>query len=294
MITQAAHRNNFRNSRLLLTQAFIVSITGLLSSCSTLSVTYDYADWILYWKVDQYFDVSPEQESLLENRLNTLHSWHRKEEIPRYVSYLKDIHQYWQDGLTHEEVDQTLQRYETLRNRFLQRLASDSAVFLATVNTQQVQHLEHRIQVENQKLLTRIGIDADERRENRVTSALDWLHDWLGDISSHQEHLITNLVARFPDTTQAWLQFRTSRQRELLTFLRSKPQTTLIKHKVHDWLVVPEKDAPSSFIAATQKRKQSFKATILAIDRLVTPEQRLYASQRLEVLIQELEEMTHG
>ena len=282
------------NSQLLLAKASFFAIASLLVGCSTLSLTYNYADWILLWRIDQYFDVSPEQQTFLKGRLNHLHAWHRKQELPRYVAFLRDIQDHWRDGLTQRELDQILQNYQTLRDSLWQRIASDGAVFLATVNNHQVEHLEYIIQVENRKLLDRVGKGPEERLEKRVESVLDWLDDWLGELTPDQERRIVSLITKFPDTTHAWLQYRTHRQEEFLTFLKSKPHLTVIEYKVHEWLAIPEKGAPSSYISANQQRKIYFKATVLAIDQMVMPQQRQHASHRLESLIQELEEMATG
>jgi len=61
-------------------------LVSLLTSCSALSLTYNYADWLMYWRIDQYFDVSSYQKPVLQTHLTQLHSWHREQEIPRYVS----------------------------------------------------------------------------------------------------------------------------------------------------------------------------------------------------------------
>ena len=269
-------------------------LSGILTGCSTLSWTYNYADWLLYWKVDQYFDVTSSQKPLLQTHLTQLHSWHRNKEVPRYVAFLQTINDYWDNGLTPQEVDNIFQQYQDLRGRLGSRLASESAEFLVTVNSSQIQNFEQVIQEENSDLLNEIGKDPDTRKVRRVESVLEWLEEWVGGFSSMQEQHIRHLIEQFPDTTEPWLQYRKQRQREFITLLESPVDHSYVEHQIREWLTVPEKGAPPIYIEAAQQREQALKRTILTIDRMLSSQQRKYTSQRLSNLIQELDALGSG
>lgn len=267
-------------------------LASLLTSCSALSLTYHYADWLLYWKIDQYFDVAPSQKPLLQTHLTQLHSWHREQEVPRYVAFLKTIHQNWQGGLTQQELDEIFDQYAVLRGRLGSQVASESVEFLATVNSDQVRHLEEAMQTENQELLAELGEDPATRRVNRVGRVLNWLRTWLGEIPPNQQEQFKEVIERYPDTTNQWLEFRRHRQHEFTMLLKSDADVQTLEKQVHDWLVTPEKDAPPSYIRIVSYRKRHLKQTILAIDRKVTPFQRRHASDRLQALIEEVHNLS--
>ncbi|MDA2912048.1 DUF6279 family lipoprotein, partial [Nitrospiraceae bacterium AH_259_D15_M11_P09] len=98
-----------RQQRLLLWLA-----CSLLTGCSTLSLAYNFADWILLWKIDGYFDISAEQERFLEERLTELHTWHRIETLPLYAAFLRRVQEQWRDGLTRDEIDGIVATYHKL------------------------------------------------------------------------------------------------------------------------------------------------------------------------------------
>ena len=70
-------------ARLLL--GFLLS---LFVGCSTLKLTYNFADWIVLWQIDRYFDLSMSQVSLLKGRLADLHAEYRKEALPLDAAFL--------------------------------------------------------------------------------------------------------------------------------------------------------------------------------------------------------------
>ena len=280
-----------KRSRKPIHSFLFIILAGLLTSCSTLTLTYNYADWLLFWRIDHYFDVSAYQKPVLETHLTQLHSWHREQEIPRYVAFLQMIHRHWQDGLTQPELDEIFDRYDILRDRLGSRVASECVEFLTTVNPRQVEHLETVMQTENQELLFDIGADSDTRTAKRVERALGWLRFWLGDLSSAQKRRFTQVIEQYPDTTDQWLEYRVYRQQQFTTLLKSGADKQTLENQVHDWLVTPEKDAPLSYAEVSKHRKQHLKVGILAIDRMVTPDQRRYASRRLRNLIEEFQQM---
>ena len=84
----------------------LFSLLGALTACSRLSLTYNFADWIVYWKIDKYFDVSSQQKPLLNSRLAHFHSWHRQKEIPHYVRFFRTLLYYWSHHDGREENSQ--------------------------------------------------------------------------------------------------------------------------------------------------------------------------------------------
>ncbi|UCE63392.1 MAG: hypothetical protein JSU59_11100 [Nitrospirota bacterium] len=278
-----------RQTRKGLHSLLFLILVGLLTSCSALSLTYHYADWLLFWRVDHYFDLSSYQKPVLQTHLTHLHSWHREQEIPRYVAFLETIHRHWQDGLTQQELDEIFDQYAVLRGRLGSQVASESVEFLNTVNSEQILHLEEVMQAENEEWLAELGEDLQTRKANRVERVLGWLRTWFGEIPPDQEQGFTEVIEQYPDTIDQWMEFRRYRQQQFATLLRSNADSQALEKQVHDWLVTPEKDAPPSYIEYVSYRNRNLKETILAIDLMVTPVQRQHGSDRLQNLIQEVD-----
>ena len=105
----------------------------LLAGCS-LTQAYRYADWIILWEIDHYFDLTSAQRHDLGLRLTPLLARHRHEAIPQYEAFLLQIRQRLERGLTSQDIDWTYATYDRLRADLFERLVSDGGVFLASMS----------------------------------------------------------------------------------------------------------------------------------------------------------------
>ena len=62
----------------------------ILAGCTT-SFTYNQLDWLIPWYVDGYVDLTREQRKTLRAQLEPFLSWHRNEELKRYIEILDEI-----------------------------------------------------------------------------------------------------------------------------------------------------------------------------------------------------------
>lgn len=264
----------------------------LLAGCSTLSISYNFVDWLLMARINHYFDLSAEQEGWVSGRLADLHTWHRKAELPRYVDFLIQVQTRWQDGLTAEEIDETFDGFQVLRTELAERVAAEGSVFLATVDETQIRHLEKEAQRDNRRWQSEVGMTPEARTAKRLKNVRQWAKDWLGRLTSEQEHLIDRLVRGLPDTADAHLAYRVHRQHELVQLLESKPPAAVIQNHLHDWMATPEKDAPPEYAIAVRQSKENIKRIVLEIDRTVTPRQRTHAADKLQKLIHQIQTLS--
>jgi hypothetical protein len=269
--------------------ALSVVAAVLLAGCSALTFTYNHAEGLLLWRIDRYFHLSHEQEGLLQGRLADLHLWHRKAELPRYVDFLSQVQDRWRDGLTSEEVDWTFNAFQKLRSELADHVAAEGAPFLATVDAKQIRYLERAIQRENRDLQSEASAKPERRSARRVRKALNWLDEWLGRLTPEQEQRIAQLIKEMPDNTEQRLAHRIQRQYEFMRLLESKPKPMVIAHSLQEWLATPEKNAPLAYAVSVQRMRDDLKRTVLAIDRILTPWQRIHASEKLQTLIREVQ-----
>jgi len=68
----------------------VIGLVLLLSGCSTKFV-YKNLDWLVYWYVDDFVELSDEQERMVDVKLATWLEWHKNTEIPKYVAHLNEL-----------------------------------------------------------------------------------------------------------------------------------------------------------------------------------------------------------
>ena len=147
--------------------ASLVGLLLLLGSCNTLYLGYNNLNWLTRWRLDSYLDLTSEQDSWLNVQLAEHIAWHRKEELPQYVDFLREIQINARDGLTREEWREGLEKVELGWQRILDRLRPDAAKLLADLDSEQVEELRSEFQEENEEIAERLAEPTAEREEKR-------------------------------------------------------------------------------------------------------------------------------
>ncbi len=269
----------------------ILVLCPLLVSCSTLHVAYSTADWFVLWKLDGYFNLSSAQETYLEGRLQALHAWHRHQQLSLYAQFLNHIDQCVKDGLTPAELESMVGSIEHFRIVFAQRVAPSGAKFLATVTPTQLLHLETALSQCYRRLVSEVGREPEVRLAKRFAAAVDTLSSWVGDLSVDQERYIRERIRTIPDTTDQWLAYRKDRQIWLLDLLRSSHDPVQLEQGLYRWLADWKTGTTSESLRALLEWREGIKKVALAIDRILTPDQRVHFSKKLRELVQEIKGM---
>jgi hypothetical protein len=68
----------------------IVGLVLLLSACSTKFV-YKNVDWLVYWYVDDFVELTNQQEDIVDAKLATWLEWHKESELPLYIKHLREL-----------------------------------------------------------------------------------------------------------------------------------------------------------------------------------------------------------
>ena len=133
--------------------AWPVVLLLLLGSCNALYLGYNNLNWLTRWRLDSYLDLTSEQDKWLNVQLAEHIAWHRKEELPQYVDFLREIQMKARDGLTLKEWREGVGRVELGWNQILDRLRPDAAKLLAELGPDQVEELRSVFQEENEEIV---------------------------------------------------------------------------------------------------------------------------------------------
>lgn len=262
----------------------------LLAGCS-LTHAYRYADWIILWELDHYFDLTSEQRHDLGLRLTPLLAQHRHEAIPQYEAFLVQIRQRLERGLTSQDIDWTYATYDRLRADLFERLVADGGVFLASVDPSQVRTFENALQKDNDKAVRLVQAPKQERLQRRAQDTIDWLEDWLGSLSKDQEAQIRAWSLALPDTQQVRLAYRQQRQQKLLALLHQPRTPERVAQELRAILVYEDQTAPQAYQDAVRQMRAAVKTMALAIDQRITADQRHHAVTKLQRLIDQLHDL---
>lgn len=264
-----------------------------LAGCS-LTTTYRYADRIILWQLDHYFDLNSDQRHDLTQRLTPLLIRHRHEALPQYESFLCEIRQRIERGLTGSDVDWVYATYDRLRADLFERVVGDGGVFLASVDASQVRTFETVLQKNNAKAERLVQNSPSERLNKRAQATLDWLKDWLGPLTQEQREQIHQWSLTLPDTQQVWVAYQQQRQQELLTLLHQPRTPERAAQELRAIFNSPEQTASASYQNGLRQMRDAAKTMALAIDQHITPEQRRHAVAKLQLLIDQVHDLQAG
>ncbi len=283
-----------RRGRLYRWSWCLAVIVVALAGCSLTTTAYRYADRIILWKLDHYFSLNRDQRQDVAQRLTPLLEKHRHEALPQYETFLQEIRQRVERGLTGSDIDWAYTTYDRLRADLLERLVADTGVFLASVDTKQVRVFESTLQKDTIQAARVVQISTPERLNKRVEATLDLVKDWLGPLTKGQKSQIREWSLALPDVEPMWVAYQQQRRQELVTLLHQPRTPERIARELRAMFVYHDQTAPQAYQSAVSQMRENAKAMALAIDRGVTPEQRRHAVSKLQRLIDQVHDLQAG
>ncbi len=261
----------------------------LLAGCSTTKLVYDYGDKYLLWQLDSYFDLSNKQEEWLEERIKLHLEWHRSQELRSYKKFLIDIQNRAKNGLTMEELDEGFSRYEAKQQRLFERLIPDTALFLKSLSSEQINNLESKMLEENEEM-TEKNENRSELIQERRENFLEQMEEWFGEFSPDQMIQINEWqVNWFAESTSPFeerMKYRIKSQTQILALLRSFPDGQELEKWMRNWSKSWGRDKNSDRKARILRNKNR----ILQVDKFINPEQRQHAIRELDDWVEILEQ----
>ena len=267
---------------------WLVGLLLLLGSCNTLYLGYNNLNWLTRWRLDSYLDLTSEQDRWLNVQLAEHIAWHRKEELPQYVDFLRDIQTKARDGLTQEEWREGLEKVELGWQRILDRVRPDAAKLLADLDPDQVEELKSEFQEENEEIAERLAEPTAEREEKRRERRQESLEEWFGDLSPEQLQALEGIWQKSRpevDETKSRLEHREKSQAEFFNFLNQQPT----QEQAEWWLIGWQRQLQGN--DQQNDWRSRYEARVLAIDQILTSPQRDHALAKLEEYIVEIKKL---
>ena len=266
----------------------------ILAGCSFATTAYRNADRIILWKLDHYFDLNRDQRHDLAQRLTPVLARHQHEALPQYETFLGEIRQRLQRGLTGPDIDWAYATYDRLRTDLFERVVIDSGAFLTSVDAKQVRTLESALQKDNAKAVRLVQTSAPERLNKRAQDTLDLVKEWLGPLAKDQREQILEWSLALPDVEPMWVAYQQQRRQELVTLLHQPRTPEQITRELRSMFVYHDQTAPQAYRNAVRQMRENAKTMVLAIDQRMTPDQRRHAIAKLQHLIDQVHDLQAG
>lgn len=261
-------------------RALSLACTGflllMLGACSAPQLAYNNAPTLLRFKLYSTFDPTPEQDVMMSAALRRLHDWHRRHELPAYAEMLDRLATRVEAGLDAADIAQTRELAQQRYERLAAQALDEAIPILRTLNERNFDALRKDLQERNEDYAEEY-LDGDEaaRREAMVEALTEHVERWVDELNADQTGLLTELAARHPRFAELRLENRRHLQARALAALEAlvggEPQAEgALREVIVHW----ERLSLPQYREALRAWETDFRATLLAIERSLTPSQR--------------------
>jgi hypothetical protein len=275
--------------RMLILIALMVAVAG----CSSIRFTYNHGDTLLYWWLNNYFELDAEQAGWVKKDIDNLFQWHRKTQLKDYVRLLANGQRQLAGNLTPADLMADYHDIKARTELLAYKALPELADLARSVRPEQIAQMEKRFAKNNEDFRKKfMRGDLDDRQKARFKKSLGQFELWFGRFSSEQEAVLRKASdARVLDN-DIWLDERVRRQKRIVAVLRkvqqeklSKDATIAVLHnlvkELFDRFEAPERKA--FFDTYTDQTVQM----ILTAVRIATPAQKAHAQKRMQGWIED-------
>jgi len=275
----------------------IVLLAFVLGGCNWMAFGYKWADRLILFKVDRYFDLTDTQETALKAQIETTLTWHRTTQLPLYIDFVTQVEEAVKPSpnpsLTSAKLAAIFSRWGELREALLTKLAAPSAAFLASTTADQRDLFRAKLGQENQGLLEELKQSEAKRRSERKKWLKETIEDWAGRLNRKQVETLKAFTAEIPLQDEQWLTSRLGRQDYFFRRLNRGPEATLPEFLVDLWVVSYR---PQNTPVGERQReiRARYQQLLLDLYNLMSPEQVQELLKRLGDLKETLADLAEG
>ncbi len=209
----------FRGARVWVVVALFV-----VSACSSTTYVYNRLDFLLPWYMDDYVDLTAEQEAYLDELLVPFLAWHRAQELPVYLTALNNIEDSLDSPLTAEIVGTLFTNFESAWLRLQSEGLTQLLDLGARLSDEQIAAFLEALW-EQQREFEEEYLERDEEEffKDNDDNTLDTFQDYLGKLSDDQKQWVQDSGRQLLRSDQVWLKERAQWLTELGILLEREP-----------------------------------------------------------------------
>ena len=268
-----------------MTRCFAAALlAAALAGCSMVRVGYNQLDTLALWTADEYFELDARQKNQFRARFAPLHDWHRHEQLPDYAQLLAQVRSRFEKGLTREDAFWMIEAVKERYRRIVARGAPDAVALLMTLTPEQIDALKRQWEKDNRKFAREYVLDGkpEERRRARVKRTVEQIERWTGNLTDEQERRVAVMIDGMPEVAQLRHEDRLRRQREFLQLLELRRNREHFIAELRRWLADWEDGRTPEFAQRYARSVELRVDMVIAVDRMLTPEQRAHVTTRLQ------------
>lgn len=186
-----------------------------------MKLAYNQAPQLVYWRLNNYFNLTDAQADRLRSELGDLHQWHRDQMLPQHAALLKQVQQRLADDIT---ADQACRVYADVRLQIDQLIAQAEprlVVLASQLTESQIRNFEKQ-QADSNAEWRREWLDVSIAKlaERRYKLLLSRAEGFYGAMQEPQKAALRSFIAESTFDPQRSYAERLRRQTDLAQVLR--------------------------------------------------------------------------
>ena len=203
----------------------VVFFSFLLSSCSSIQLAYNQVDFLLKWWIDDYVDLTSEQEQLYDQSIPLLVKKHRQEELPKALQQLRKLRAKLDQPLPIDDGVNIVKEIKSFSRTSINLLQDDAVTLSLNLQPKQFTYLENAFAKSNKKFQNDfLKGSSEDRLEKRVEKIIERTESFSGNLSKSQKIQIKEIAREYLLDMEMVYQTRLYKQQLIMKTLKKIAQ----------------------------------------------------------------------
>jgi hypothetical protein len=271
----------------LIKSVTVLALCLLLQACGAIKLTYNNADTLLYFWLDGYVDVTLDQKVRVKNELLALQQWHRKTQLPTFISMTQTLQKQVVGDVTPALLCSNPDQALALVPPLTQYLEPSVLWLVTNLSSDQIQSIADKFVKTNKEWRKEWQPESKEDLTKFTLKSLRERIDPLyGKPTDAQLALLQGAIAASPFDARVAYAERLRRQKDMLETLnniQSKKLGADAAKEPMKKLLERNADSPDLAYRAYSERIKQHNCTLFAkLHNSMSGQQRAYALEKLK------------
>ena len=205
--------------------ALVVFFSFLLSSCSSIQLAYNQVDFLLKWWIDDYVNLTSEQELLYDQSIPLIIKKHRQEELPKALQQLRKLKAKLDQPLQIDDGVNIVKEIKSFSRISINLLQDDAVTLGLSLQPKQFSYLENTFAKSNKKFQNDfLQGSSEDRLEKRVEKIIERTESFSGNLSKSQKTQIKEIAREYLLDMELVYQTRLYKQQLIMKTLKKIAQ----------------------------------------------------------------------
>lgn len=262
----------------------------LLSGCSS-KFAYNNFDWMLYWYLDDYIELSDQQKDLFDQRLVDWLQWHRSEELANYRDHLASVKASVETGdVSQQDVLKQFERGREHWYRMRDKIAPQLIPMAQQLSEDQIITMFDALEEDNLEEEEDREQDAEKRLKQNIKRTKKQLKEWIGPLTKGQVAMVERYVPQFETNFDNWLSYRRAIQQAAKKKMLARDSDEFPQNVIA-LMQNPEAYQSAEYQRISETNRMRYAAMLSELESTLTKKQRRRLLREIDDVIDDLHDL---